>query len=421
MATTSATARGASWKPRDFVALSLFWFPINMFWTAMLSTLLPSRVAQLVGDANKGTYFAIISAVGAVATTVIQLVIGPLSDACAARWGRRRPFIFWGTLLNTFALLAFAWADSFVGLITAFFCIQLFLNAANGPYQALLPDNVPAARHGLASAYMGASLLVGQLAGALSLLLLEPFGIRGVLLLIAPLLLIGMLVTVTRVPDAPAPPSERLPVGAALATLLDLRVREHPDFFGLLYSRFFINLSYSTVVAFLFYYLQDAIGPREQAEEHQMIVLLVATVAGLCGTVPAGILADRFSKKRILYAACLFLGLAALVFGFSRGFTMVLVLAFVFGAGWGAFAAVDWALACNLLPAGGAARYLAVWHMCMTVPQIIAPAFGRIADPLNRQFGAGFGWRVAMLSTVLYLLIGTLLLRRVRERPAVSP
>lgn len=407
-------------RPVNLLALSLFWLPVNMFWTAMLTTLSPLRVEQLVGDAQKGTYLGIISAIGAVATTLIQLVVAPFSDACASRFGRRHPFVFWGVALNTVALFAWATAGNFALLAVSFFAIQIFLNIATGPYQALLPDNVPAERHGLASAYMGVALLIGQLAGALSLLLVKPFGIQGVLLLIGPLLLIGMLLTVWLVPDAPAPLEERIPIGQALATLTRLGVRENHDFFGLLYSRFFINLSYSTVTAFLLYYLQDAIGPKEAAAGYNMRILLIATVAGLVGTLAVGRFADTVSKIKIINIACAVLGLATLVFGFTNGFLWVQILAFVFGAGWGAFAAVDWALACNLLPKGGAARYMAVWHVCMTVPQIVAPAFGFVADPLNRLYGHGFGWRAAMLSTVVYLGIGVALLRRIKEHPPVD-
>jgi MFS family permease len=230
------------------------------------------------------------------------------------------------------------------------------------------------------------------------------------------LLLIGMGITLSFVPDAPAPPEEQMPALKSLETLKGLDLKRNHDFFGLLYSRFFINLSYSTVAFFLLYYLQDTIGLKEAAEKNLGYILLTVTIAGLIGTLIAGYFADRFPKKRLVYIACTVLALAAGTIAFIHSMTAVLVVAFVFGVGWGAFSAVDWALAVNLLPEGGAARYMAVWHMCMTVPQIIAPGFGPIGDYLNRVYGQGLGWRAAMMSTVLYLVIGTLLLRRVRER-----
>lgn len=408
----------------SLLALSFYWLPNNLFWTVMLQSFLPGRVRDMVGDAHKGTYLLYIATLGAVATTVIQLVIGPISDASAHRMGRRHPFILWGTLLAAGAIMGFAVAQNFVGLVAAFFCIQLFLNVATGPYQALMPDNVSPARHGLASAYMGVALLVGQLLGALTIvgMALLHIGMLPVLGVIVALLLIGMVVTVTQVPDAPAPVEDRKSPGVALATLKRLGIREYPDFFGLLYSRFFIHLSFATVTAFLLYYLQDSIGLKGKASLQQGIIIVVATVAGLVGTLVVGRFADRVPKKRLVYLSCVLLGLGALVFAFVTTVNLVILLAFVFGAGWGAFSAVDWALAVNLLPEtrGGAARYMAIWHVCLTVPQVIAPLFGPVADQINARYGHGMGWRVAMLSTVVYLGIGALLLRRVNERAVDS-
>ncbi len=390
----------------------------------MLQAFLPGRVADMVGDAHKGTYLLYISALGAIATTLIQLIIGPISDACGSRYGRRHPFIFAGTALASLCIVGFGLAENFALLMVAFFGLQLFLNTATGPYQALMPDNVPASRHGLASAYMGGALLVGQLLGAVVLFGSAMLHIPRlpILLFLTLFLLAGMVATIVTVPDAPAPPSQRKSPIEALQTLKSLGFRRYPDFFGLLYSRFFINLSYSTVTAYLLYYLQDAIGPKEKASLHQGLVIVVATLAGLAGTLLVGRAADRVSKKKLVYFACAVLGAGALVFAFINTFPLVLVIAFVFGAGWGAFSAVDWALAVNLLPEAkeGAARYMAVWHVCLTLPQVIAPCFGPVADYLNKQYGNGLGWRAAMLSTVLYLGIGAVLLHRINEKPEES-
>jgi Na+/melibiose symporter-like transporter len=409
--------------PRELLALSFLWFPVNTFWTVMLLYMLPHRVQQIVGNEVKGEYLGYISFAGAIATTVIQLVVAPLSDACASRWGRRHPFVFWGIALSLIAVLGFMLADNFALLMLSFFGIQLFLNIANGPYQALLPDNIHPSQEGIASAYMGGALLIGQLTGALLLVKLRPvIGDLGVMLVIVALLILGMLITLWKVPDRPAPPEDQLPFGEAMATLTDLRLRENPDFFGLLYSRFFINLSYATVVAFLLYYLQDAIGLGDKgAADFQGPILLTTTLAGLLGTLAAGRALKTLTKKQIIYLACALVAFAALIFALTSGKMVVLILAFLFGAGWGAFQAVDWALAINLLPQGGTARYMAVWHVCLTVPQIIAPLFGKVADVLNKQYGHGYGWRAAMLSTVIYLVIGTLLLRRVNERIVPHP
>ena len=299
--------------------------------------------------------------------------------------GRRHPFILWGTILAAVAIIGFALAQNFVALVFAFFGIQLFLNIATGPYQALMPDTVSTDRTGLASAYMGAALLIGQLGGVLVLLgiAILHLTLLAVLSGIVALLLIGMAITVTQVHDSPASAAQGKNPIEALRSLQRLGIRKYRDFFGLLYSRFFINLSYATVTSFLLYYLQDAVGPKSKASINQGIVILVATVAGLIGTLAVGRFADRISKKQLVYVSCAVLAFGAIIFTFATNMPVVVLVAFIFGAGWGAFSAVDWALAVNLLPEveGGAARYMAVWHVCLTMPQVIAPAFG----PSGRQ------------------------------------
>ena len=194
---------------------------------------MPGRVADMVGDAQKGTYLLYISALGAVATTIIQLIIGPISDACGLKWGRRHPFIFAGTMLAAFCIIGFGAAQNFVLLMAAFFGLQLFLNTATGPYQALMPDNVPASRHDLASAYMGGALLVGQLLGAVILFGSAALHIPRLPILIGLtlFLLVGMLVTVRLVPDRPAPPNQQKSPMEALQTLKNLGFRRYPNFF----------------------------------------------------------------------------------------------------------------------------------------------------------------------------------------------
>ncbi|MDX1933341.1 MAG: MFS transporter [Capsulimonadales bacterium] len=409
-------------NPGQLLALSFLWFPINLFWTAMLQFLLPQRVQEMVGEASKGEALGIISFIGAIATTVIQLVIAPVSDNSRSRFGRRHPFVVIGVVIGILFMVMFALVRNFPLLIVSFVGIQLFLNIANGPYQALMPDNIDDSQEGIASAYMGGALLLGQLVAAVLFIVFgQSLPDVGKMIFMSALLAIGTLVTVFGVRDRPATEAEKVPMGAAIRDLFDWRIRENPDFYTLLSSRFCINLAYFTVVEFLLYYLQDAIGlGKEKAAPFMGYILLAVTLSALVGTIVAGLVLRYVTKKQVVYATCVLLILSALVFTFTGDQLYVLIIAGVFGLGWGAFQAVDWALAVNLLPTGGAAKYMAIWHICMTVPQIIAPLFGKIADILNAQYGAsmgaGVGWRAAMLSTVVYLVLGTVLLRPVRER-----
>jgi MFS family permease len=418
----------------EMITLSLLWFPMNMFWTAMLTYILPKRVEQLVGGEVKGEYLGYISIAGAVASTLIQLAIAPVSDACASKWGRRRPFIFWGMILNLLAGFGFALTGQFPVLLLCYFGIQIAQNAASAPYQALLPDNIHPSQQGISSAYMGGALLVGQLCGALILIAGGKLGIPGMLYIMLALMLLAALIVVWRVPDRPATPKEQKPLSESLSSAFHLNLREYPDFARLMGSRFFINLCYNTITAYLLYYIQDTLGlgenqpfmlfgtpsPLNGSGGFLNLLLLTATLAGLVGTVGAGYGLKKFTMKQMVYISCGMLAVAALVFSTTSGPSAALIMGFLFGAGWGVFQAVDWALAVNLLPPGGAARYMAIWHLCLILPQVIAPMFGKLWDSINKAQGNGYGWRMAFLVTVVYLFIGVFIIRKVCERPTYS-
>ena len=92
-------------------------------------------------------------------------------------------------------------------------------------------------------------------------------------------------------------------------------------------------------------------------------------------------------------------------------------IAIVFGVGWGAFSAVSWALACNLLPQGHEAKYLAIFHVAFTLPQVLGLAAGGMVFMLGSgMFGASVGRRLVYVLCVACLGVGIALVLKVRER-----
>jgi MFS family permease len=418
-------------RPGDYLAVSLLWLAISLHWGALLGILMPSQVERFVDPSQKGTYLGWIAGIGALVSTVMQLAVGTFSDRTTSAWGRRRPYIFWGVLLNTIPLLLFARANSFWALVLAFVGIQVFLNLANGPYQALIPDLVPPERHGKASSYMGLMQLFGQagglaiaglLAGRSSLLLRswsQEQRASLITVLLASGLLVAMLLTVVLVRERRwIPEPGKPPPLSAWRQMLLIPLRDHPDFAWLIVSRFLINLGFYTATFFLLYYVRDTLRAGARAEWYTFLIMGIATVSGLAGNWPAGVWSDRVSKKRIVYISCGITALAAVLFLSIGSVKLALATAVLFGAGWGAFSAVDWALACNLLPKEDSARWMGIWHFAFTVPQVVAPVIiGPVADWCNRTYGMGIGWRFAMLAIVVYLALGAAALTRLKERP----
>ncbi len=416
-------------QPKQLLAISALWLGFGFFWSALLPIWIPSKVADFAGDAAKGTYSFYIFAAGAVVSTIIQLVIGPISDHCRHRWGRRRPFILWGIVLSLPGALIFAGAPTFVVLVFGFVWVQIFLNIATGPYQAILPDLVPEEKHGMASAYMGVATIVGNglallLAGLLiGGVLLPAWTEQNRLWLLMAAMIVVLLATMiwTLLGTRERPLQKQEYSRLRLKDILDLNLKGERNFAFLIASRFFLNMGFYTATTYFVYYLSDSIGLGQTAAERAAGPLfVVVTFAGLLGNWPAGKLADRMSKKKVLYFTCVILSVAVVLFLLAPTLKWVWAISVIFGIAWGAFYAVDWALAASLVPMEQAGRYMAIWHLAFTLPQVVAPGFGPLADRINAQYGHGLGWRAAFACILIYVLLGVFCLRFIEEKPTIS-
>ncbi len=180
----------------QLVAISVFWFALNFHWTAINSFIIPPQVVALLYRAapvgspeaqsawvndHKALALAIVVAPGLVVALLANPYFGLLSDRTPGRFGRRRPYVLGGTLLNVVGIAIMALlptllirdhsstvlSASVLALIFGLMLTQLANNGAAAPFHALLPDLVPAEQRGLSSGIMGLAYWLGTIGGAL--------------------------------------------------------------------------------------------------------------------------------------------------------------------------------------------------------------------------------------------------------------
>jgi MFS family permease len=168
------------------IAISLFWLALSFHWTAFLIIILPSQVEALLAHSylqshtifsagdfstfvnnNKAVTLALVSSPGLLVALVCNPLFGLLSDRTVSRWGRRRPYILGGTLLNVVGLFLMLLAPNIITLMLALCLVQLANNAAAAPFHAFLPDLVNEEQRGTAAGIMGFAQIVGTILGAL--------------------------------------------------------------------------------------------------------------------------------------------------------------------------------------------------------------------------------------------------------------
>src|SRR5690242_9793021 len=149
-------------------AISIFWFALNFHWNALLTVVLPSQILMLVGNTQKVDALAFVLIPGSFVSLIANPLFGWLSDRTQGRlaiWGRRRPYILLGTLVNIGALIWMANASSTLSLAFAYAFVQFSSNAAQAPFHALLPDVVPEQQRGAVSGLMGFLMIAGTISG----------------------------------------------------------------------------------------------------------------------------------------------------------------------------------------------------------------------------------------------------------------
>ncbi len=377
-------------------ALASYWFGIQFVWGAILAVSLQARIEALVPFASIDAY-ARLAAVGAFVAMVTQLGVGPLSDRLRRDGRDRRAFYAAGLVVAVPSIWFFYAAPDYTQLSLAFYALQIGMNVAIGPYQAVIPDYVAPEASGRASAWMAAFQSLGNAGG----LLLAGFvaNVKIVAPALAAVLAAGYFVTIVAVVRTkPRPPGE-------LALAVDARFRT------LLVSRGFINLGFYTLLGFLFFFVREGLGIAD-ARLPTAVCFLAFTLCGIAGAALGGRPSDRYDKRLVVtvanavVAVCLF-GLAA-----APRIEVAYVASGLAGCAWGAFFTADWALACTVLPRGAMASAMGIWNVATTIPQVIAPI---VTAPLIHAVDArtpGWGPRAAIVLAIAEFTIGALWLWR---------
>lgn len=363
-------------------------------WGAILGISLQSRATELSGStahgANAVNAYAIVAAAGAALAALTQVVVGFLSDRRRAQVGHRRESYLVGIAIAIPALVAFYIAPTYGGFLIAFAGLQIGMNVFGGPYQAAVPDHVPAARSGAASAWMSGYQFVGQCIG----LVIATFA-RDLLagILIAVVLAGSFAVTFAHL--------QRLALG------VQTRARGlvvNRDFGTVLVSRACINLGFYTFVGFLFFFVRDVLGGLD-ARRTTGLLFLAFTLAGVLGAFLAGRAADRADKRTVVSIAGAAIAVTLAVLAGARSLQAVLIAGTLAGVAWGAFFTADWAIAYVVLPADAMAAAMGVWNLAAALPQIAAPLVGAGITALG-------GTRAVQVAVIVEFLLGTLWLWR---------
>ncbi len=207
----------------DHVGINVFWLGLNIRNNAFGSIFLPYLIAEFVGPEIRNTALGEMRTIGLVMAMLVQPAMGFLSDRSTSRWGRRRPFIFVGALLDVVFLAAFALATNLWFLVVVVLLIQFSSNISHGALQGLIPDLVPEDQRGIASAVKSIFELLPLVLLGLTVAQLVGHGQFGwAVAVTAAGVLAAMALTVALVKETPLKVRPDVPLGPTMVRVLGM-------------------------------------------------------------------------------------------------------------------------------------------------------------------------------------------------------
>lgn len=316
--------------------------------------LVPAQV-EAFDPAAKVTNLAVITALAALASVVALPIGGAASDRTRSRFGRRSPWIVAMSVLSAVLLLGMGLSTGIVVLALTQVAVWFAANLYQGAFAAILPDRVPVARRGLASAVIGLGAPLGIMVGvnlASRVGQLWAYALFGLAFAATSVVLVLGAREASSIDIVPPARITRRPAQTLRAFFEAFRSR---DFGFAFLSRACLSLAYFTVSGYLFYSMQDYIGVANiPGGDVAVAVSTLATISVATWAVVAmftGWLADRLDRRK-LFVGISSAGLAVsmLVPVLSPTWTGMVVYSVLSGAFIGTYFAVDLAVMSLVLP-----------------------------------------------------------------------
>ena len=405
------------------IRISLYWLGLTAI-DGAVGLFIQNRVnfgPFAVDPLEVGRVLFLLSIPVAVISILVQPTVGSISDYTVSRWGRRKPYIVIGSVLDVVFLVGIATSNTILMLGAFAALLSVSTNIARGPFQGYVPDLVPEKQVGLASAMVGLMQILGNVTGFVLVTAAVLMGqIEVAIFVVALVELVTMAAVVLRVGEGQPPkPRNGKSWGTIAREVWGTDVLKERSYVWLLASRFFFLMGGAVLVNLILTYLKQTHNLGEDAANSTNLVMLVTIViANVIAIIPSARISDRIGRKPVIYASCVIGFIGILLAALAPAVPLAIVGGALFGASAGTFLAVDWALMTDIIPKASSGRYMGLSNVATTSSTVIAVATaGLLLDTVNINFGLGLGPRAAYLLGGAYYVIAALTLRPVVEPP----
>lgn len=424
--TSTSTSTPVVTPPADEIPGSrqspAFWIAFVLTWLAsgiaqgMAGVAVPQLLKEWSPDTATGD-LSIVLTLGGVAILITTPLFGRLSDRSLSRWGLRRPWILYGSVIALLGFVIEALAPSLVTLSIGAVLVLTGWGAVSMAIHTLFADQIRRRIRAIMSAVTGAATTIGILTGVAVTGIVASWGQAAMFLVpggVSVLLAMTLFFTLDdlhRTEPAPA-----LNWRAVLDTFW-LSPRRHPDFAWAWICRFFMTASIVSVTNYLYLTISSRFGIDDPAQ----IAAIQAQATGaftLCNLLLAfvfGVISDRTGRRKPTVIVGALTSAAGLIVAIAFGdISMFLVGIAIVGAGQGAYIAADVALMTETLPAiEDAGKDLGIVALAYLLPGIVVPVLGFFLTRIGSDTGENFA--ALYVAAFLMALIAAFAVTRVRS------
>jgi MFS family permease len=394
------------------VSVTITTFPV-------LQLLLPAQVA-LLDPQHKVVSLGLVTTVGGLAALVGPPLSGALSDRTTSRFGRRRPWIFAGTLLAAVMLLLLGYASTLPVVALAWTLAQLAHGMQLGGMEAITPEQVPEQQRGGTYAMLVLCNPLSQITGALLIVAIltathNAFAPAYAALSLLAVALVSFFLLTFHEQPLPAGVMPPLRLRSFLASFW-INPRAHPHFTRAWLTYFLVILGLSVGGTYLNYYLRDVIHyeslfPGRTVEQGVATLAVISAVCIALSSLLFGWLSDRLQRRKVFVAgAALLIALGLLLPAVVHTWLAVVLYSVLSNLGLGAFLATALSLITQVLPrAQDRGKDMGIVNMGSGIPQFLAPLLGAIV--ISSFAGSvGTGYSLLFVIAAALVVVGAVLL-----------
>lgn len=468
--TNTETQTIKSYEKQPFSIVQLLNFCLGFFglqFAWQMRIILSGPVTESLGASP--FIFGLIWLAGPVTGMVVQPIIGALSDSTHTRFGKRTPYLIAGAIMASLALWTFpnsaVIADKIAGLLhiptpalggllvaaVMIWVIDACVNAAQGPYRALIPDLMPQKQHSLANSYLSLAIGAGSVIAAgvapfLKWAINYQMSIEAQFIMAALAFSLAMIWTCITLHEGRANKAAREEISqekkpeepkTSFVQSVKTFFSASPEIAKICTVQLFTWIG---VMSMMIFYTQYAIhtlwnvpdltsateavkksfeAATLQATNFSSISFAVFNFICLIVSIPIGILSSKFGNKKVHMFSLVSMAIAFIGMGLTKNTNVVLMLMGLSGIGWASICSLPFAMLTQFTPKGTEGSVMGIFNIFIAGPQILVCtllAWFVSKCSFTMATGINYHWEYAFVIGAVTLIIASVMTMLIKEK-----